>query len=154
MIFFTVGTQLPFERLVDYMEKWSICNPNVKIVGQICDEKKTDNFISKAFMSPDEYMECFTQASVVISHAGMGSIISAIEYEKPIIIVPRFSYLGEHRNDHQIYTAEAFSCKSGIYVANDYDELSCYLNCNELSAPANDISIESSLISYISSEID
>ncbi len=54
----------------------------------------------------------------------MGSILTALELEKPIIIFPRRAALGEHRNEHQLATAKKFSGRTeGVYVAFDEAEL-------------------------------
>ncbi len=63
------------------------------------------------------------QASLIIAHAGMGSIITALEMGKPIIVMPRRSDLNEHRNNHQISTAKKFLEQGTIHVAMDEHEL-------------------------------
>ena len=59
----------------------------------------------------------------MIAHAGMGSIITALELGKQIIIMPRRASLGEHRNDHQVATAKQFAAQGRIEVALDETEL-------------------------------
>ena len=49
----------------------------------------------------------------------MGSILSAGERGKPIVLLPRAGRLGEHRNDHQRDTAARFAGRPGIFVAED-----------------------------------
>ncbi len=63
------------------------------------------------------------EADVVIAHAGMGSIISAAEFGKPMVLLPRRGSLRETRNDHQIATAKWLRSKPGIFVADSEDEL-------------------------------
>ncbi len=53
----------------------------------------------------------------------MGSIITALQYGKPIVIVPRQGKLNETRNDHQLATANRFAAFKGISVAGDEFEL-------------------------------
>jgi UDP-N-acetylglucosamine transferase subunit ALG13 len=53
----------------------------------------------------------------------MGSIISALRYAKPIVVMPRRAAFGEHRNDHQSATVSRFASRAGIYVANDESQL-------------------------------
>ena len=59
----------------------------------------------------------------MISHAGMGSIISARDVQIPIIIFPRLAAMGEHRNDHQLDTVKQFANRPGIYATSDYETL-------------------------------
>lgn len=60
---------------------------------------------------------------VFISHAGMGNILLAEKYNKPIIIMPRRTDLGEHTNDHQLATADALQRSAFIHVVNNAQEL-------------------------------
>ena len=62
-------------------------------------------------------------ASLVVAHAGMGSIITALELGKQIIVMPRRAELGEHRNDHQVASARRFAQQGRIVVALDETEL-------------------------------
>lgn len=57
----------------------------------------------------------------------MGSIISAMSLQKPIIIFPRKASLGEHRNDHQIATAKKMEELNYTYVAYDKEQLKSLL---------------------------
>jgi len=81
------------------------------------------NFEWRTFIPPSTFDELMGKAELIIAHAGMGSIISALQYQKPIVIMPRRAALGEHRNDHQLATALRFSDRSGIFVAQDESEL-------------------------------
>lgn len=42
---------------------------------------------------------------------------------KPIIIFPRIAALGEHRNEHQLATAQKMKELGYVYVANNAEEL-------------------------------
>jgi UDP-N-acetylglucosamine transferase subunit ALG13 len=53
----------------------------------------------------------------------MGSIITALEMGKPLVIMPRRAALGEHRNDHQIATARHLQKHKTVRVAWDENEL-------------------------------
>ena len=117
MIFVTVGTQLPFDRLINAVDTWASRNPDIEIIAQI---GPTDiqpiNMQYSSFLSPDKADEYFVQASLIVSHAGMGSILTALKYRKPILILPRRASLSEHRNDHQMATAKWLCNKPGITV--------------------------------------
>lgn len=60
---------------------------------------------------------------MIIAHAGTGSIITAFQLGKPILIMPQRASLRETRNDHQVATAEQFRRFSSIVVASDEKEL-------------------------------
>ena len=78
---------------------------------------------AKPFVDPAEFRERVESASVVVAHAGMGSIITALELGKPIIVMPRRGDLGEHRNDHQLATARRFAEQGRIIVTFNEREL-------------------------------
>lgn len=65
------------------------------------------------------------EASVVISHAGIGTLLSARRYGRPIIVVPRRSQLREHQNDHQFDICEMLlqEKRGGVSVVYDVDRL-------------------------------
>lgn len=53
----------------------------------------------------------------------MGSILTALEFGKRLVVMPRRSDLGEHRNDHQIATAKYFAMQGRILVAWNREDL-------------------------------
>jgi len=119
MIFVTVGTQLPFDRLISTIDAWAGQNES-SIFAQVGKSKISPNNIEYAqFLTLSEAEDLFRKASVIVSHAGMGSIISALKFKKPIIIFPRLAEKGEHRNNHQFATAKWLENKNGIKVAWD-----------------------------------
>ena len=96
------------------------------------------------FVDPTEFRKRVEAASLVISHAGMGSIITALELGKRIIVMPRRASLGEHRNDHQLATAKRFAEQGRIMVAfteqelvDRLDQLQVYEETDRLSAQAS-----------------
>ncbi len=124
MIFVTVGAQLPFDRLIQTVDTWAEANQFTDIFAQTCQGDYKPRWLqTAAFLSPAEFQNKFQMAELVIGHAGMGTIISAMEYGKPLIVMPRHASLGEHRNDHQIDTAKRFASGKGIYVAYNEKEL-------------------------------
>lgn len=124
MIFVTVGTQLPFDRLVKDVDKWAEQHPGVEAFAQIGHSgyrPKYMQYVEK--LSPSQYAEEFERASVVVSHVGMGTIIKGLECVKPLVLMPRLANRGEIRSDHQLGTAEKFRSSSLIDIVTSYDEL-------------------------------
>ena len=70
-----------------------------------------------------EPREEVAQCDIFISHAGMGNVLLAAEYDKPIIVMPRKADLQEHINNHQLGTVEGLNNHESIYVVNDDVEL-------------------------------
>jgi UDP-N-acetylglucosamine transferase subunit ALG13 len=71
------------------------------------------------FTSEEEIHELYRTASVVVAHAGAGTILTALSYEKPIVILPRREEYGEHNDDHQWELASALDDRPGVYVVED-----------------------------------
>lgn len=129
MIFVTVGTQLPFDRLVLAVDAWASMHPDVEVVAQTGPaENLPQNIMHTPFLPPDQAEANFLKASLIVSHAGMGSILTALRYKKPILIMPRRADLNEHRNDHQVATAKRFCEKPGVTVAWHESEIAALLD--------------------------
>lgn len=75
------------------------------------------------FTSWERINELNRQAECVISHAGAGCILTALQYGTPFIAVPRLKELGEHNNNHQLEIAKKLESDGKILVANDKQEL-------------------------------
>ena len=58
----------------------------------------------------------------------MGSILSACEMGKPIVLMPRRAAYGEHRNDHQLDTALEMAAVANVTVAHTETELAAALD--------------------------
>jgi UDP-N-acetylglucosamine transferase subunit ALG13 len=124
MIFVTVGTELPFDRLVRAVDDWARETGRTDVFAQIGHTSWRPSFIRAVeFLEPAEFNRCFTQASAIIAHAGMGTILSALRFEKPILVMPRRAGLGEQRNDHQLATARQLLALGKINVAFDERDL-------------------------------
>lgn len=120
LILLSVGTQLPFDRLVRTVDDWAAAAGRTDVVAQIGPSSYPPRALKAfPFLAPEAFRELQLNATIMISHAGMGSILTALEYGKPIIIMPRDHLRGEHRNGHQLATAERFKAVPGIYVASD-----------------------------------
>ncbi|MDU8942110.1 glycosyltransferase [Ovoidimarina sediminis] len=137
MIFVTTGTQLPFPRLIAEMDRLAF-ELEETVVAQVGpDDAERPNLDLRGRMSPEEFEATFKAARLVVAHAGVGSVLSARRYGKPLILVPRRFSLGEHRNDHQFATAQALDGREGIYVAWEVDEIGALVRRTELR-PAED----------------
>ncbi|HET6249637.1 MAG TPA: glycosyltransferase [Tepidisphaeraceae bacterium] len=124
MIFVTVGTQLPFDRLVKTVDEWASVRPYADAFAQIGPAKYRPKSMPFAeFLDADECRKKTEQADVVVAHAGMGSILTALELGRPVLVMPRLAALGEHRNDHQLATAKKLLAQGRIFVAFDETEL-------------------------------
>ena len=124
MIFVTVGAQMPFDRLIEAVDQWAEKNRNIYVYAQIGDTQyEPRNIRWSKFVNPDQLRTLVQTADVVVSHAGMGTILTALQSGKPILVMPRRGTLRETRNDHQVATAKQLGSLDLVSVAWDEDEL-------------------------------
>ena len=123
MIFATIGTQAPFDRFVKMLDELCEGVKEEVVVQTIGSTYEPKNMKMVDFLPPDTFNEYFSKARLIIAHAGMGTILSALRQDKPIIIVPRLASLGEHRNDHQMATAMRLDELGLVHVAYDKKQL-------------------------------
>jgi len=124
VIFVTVGTQAPFDRLVDTVDRWAGAHPDRPVFAQIGPAATRPRHIgAQDFVSPAECRRRIRDAELVVAHAGMGTILSALELGTPLLVVPRRAELGEQRNDHQLATAHWLAESGSVSVAFDELEL-------------------------------
>lgn len=119
MIFVTVGTQLPFERLVGAVDAWAAtCTPRPNVLAQV-GGGRTDYPYLRCVRSLDgkSYAEAISSARLMLAHAGTGSILTALDSGVPVILMPRDHRLGEHRDDHQFQTARQLERMGLLKVA-------------------------------------
>lgn len=126
MIFLTVGSHEPFDRLVRAVDDW--CQDRKEkpqILGQITARAgyQPKSFAAVDNLSPADFEAEFGRAKLVVSHAGMGTILTALSLSKPIIVMPRRGHLGETRNDHQYATVVHLPQRAGLWIARDETEL-------------------------------
>ena len=141
MIFVTVGSELPFDRLVRVVDQWAGETGRKDVFAQIAETTWRPQHIPfKQFLEPAEFAERLTSASVIVSHAGMGTILSALRYEKPILVMPRRTAFREVRNEHQLATSQRLSEMGRIAVALDEVELRARLDRIDELKPKEKIS--------------
>jgi len=134
-IFVTVGAQMPFDRLTRTLDEWAgrnRQNPQNQQSGKVgCEvfaqigptDFEPRHMEFTRFLEPREFQARVEGADVLVAHAGMGSIITALQAGKPILVMPRRGELQETRNDHQIATAERFDKLGRVAVAFDEEAL-------------------------------
>lgn len=125
MIFLTIGTLEPFDRLVRMVDELAGagCIPG-EVFAQIGPSAYKPRHIRwVSVLDKNEFDRLFEEAEFVISHAGMGSILTALSRQKPMIVVPRLKDYGEHVNDHQLDTARKFEELGMVLTAGTKEEL-------------------------------
>ncbi|QTF91290.1 glycosyltransferase [Halomonas sp. BM-2019] len=125
-ILFAAGTQFPFPRLDEVVLGVARKRPAWPLVYQAGPGASLQRFVSlpnlqaRPLFEAEHYRQLFAEAELVVTHAGMGNILACLEQGKPFLMMPRLARLGEHRNDHQVDTAEAIT---GIYGVPCHDQV-------------------------------
>jgi UDP-N-acetylglucosamine transferase subunit ALG13 len=124
MIFVTTGTSLPFDRLVRAVDEIAPSFPEEIFLAQVGDgDYLPTNMEWVRNLKADAYAERVAACRLIVAHAGMGSLITAMEASKPIVILPRRLRFDEINTDHQIATAKHWVGRRGVYVAMEDSDL-------------------------------
>lgn len=125
MIFLTVGSSLPFDRLVELVDRavgdGLVGEPVFAQIG--AGRYRPQHFEFVDFLSRNDYEARFREASAVVSHAGIGTIAAALKDRKPIIVMPRKKEHGELVDNHQTLTAQKFAALNHVLAFSDREEL-------------------------------
>jgi UDP-N-acetylglucosamine transferase subunit ALG13 len=129
VIFLTVGTHTSgFNRLVDAIDVWAAGHdePVVAQIGSSTSEPAHCRWFR--FASPAEIGRLIDEARVVVSHAGAGSLLGAIQSGRPVIAVPRRAKHGEVADDHQLELCDALRDAGLVQSALDLADLGAMLD--------------------------
>lgn len=138
MIFVTLGTQdKEFPRLLKCIET------NIRkgiIKDKVIVQAGSTNFKSSAmkikdFMDRDEFKKYLTEADLIITHGGVGTILEALKNNKKVIGCARLEKYKEHVNDHQVQLLERFDEDGYIIYAKDLDDFAKYYKKAEKFKP-------------------
>lgn len=127
MIFVTVGTQeFSFDRLVSKIDGIA---RNDEMKEDICIQYGKSYYVpmycklAQPFFSADEMGKLVDESDLVVTHGGVGTIISSLEKGKKVLVVPRLSKYHEHVDDNQLEIAEAFEKRELLSVCTDMSQL-------------------------------
>lgn len=126
MIFVTTGThEDPFDRLVravDQLKRHRLIQQEVFIQTGYS-TYQPDSCLYRDFIPFGEMMRYMTQAEMVITHGGTGSIMLVLYHHKIPIVVPRQRKYHEHIDDHQVLFCQTMVSKGKILAAYETDQL-------------------------------
>lgn len=124
MIFVTVGTHhQSFARLVNSMDTIAHDTKEHVIMQRGLTKAVPQYAQSFEFQPREELLHRYEAARVIVTHAGIGSIIDALKAAKPLIVVPRLKKFGEHNTDHQLELARAVERRGWGRVVIEIEEL-------------------------------
>lgn len=157
MILVTLGTQdKPFTRLLDAIQR-EIDNGNIKdrvVVQAGCTKYDTKDMELFDLIPLEDFDKLMGECDLLITHGGVGSIITGLKKDKKVIAVPRLAKYGEHINDHQKQIIEKFSEAGNIIGVSDLDDLGKYLKMVKKFKPKKYKSNTNNMIKLVEKLID
>ena len=157
MILVIVGTaSRPFDRLLDEMERVSTSLDEVVVVQSGASAKKYQNMVCQQYFSEKEMMDNYDNASLIICHAGVGTIKNGLTRNIPLVLVPRKADLGEVDTDHQMMIARKVESMGRGVIVEDISDLHSAIDCaRHLMFPPYEENTElCEFLSELLSEID
>ncbi len=157
MILVTLGTQdKNFVRLLEKIDQL-INNGLIKdkvIVQAGFTKYNSENMEIFDLIAQDEFNDLMDKADIIITHGGVGNIISALEKNKKVIAVPRLAKYGEHINDHQTQIIAKFNALGYIIGLQDVDELDDAVKQIKKFKPKKFVHDNSKMLNLVSKLID
>jgi len=124
LILVTTGGQSPFDRLVRAVDGWAEANARSDFFAQIgAGEYEPHAMPWTRFLPADEFRRRAAESELVVSHAGMGTILTCLELGVRLLVMPRRASLRETRNEHQLATVRHLKQKNLVAVADDEESL-------------------------------
>ena len=128
LIFVTLGTQkFQMNRLMKAVDELAQEMDEEIIIQSGNSTYKPEHCTAQAFMSSEEYKNKIESCSLLITHAGVGTIITGLNAHKPVIVVPRLASMNEHVDDHQTEIAEAMEKQGYVLRCDDVSRLKEYV---------------------------
>lgn len=154
VIFVTVGTHnTGFNRLVKAADAYAATTLEKVII-----QKGSSSYVPQHadyfdFAPSSKIAEISNQASIIITHAGAGSVLTSLASQAITVVVPRMKKWGEVVDDHQFELAEAIQDSGQGYMLSDVDDLATLLRTIPMSKPTVNTG-EAALVSYLKGKME
>ena len=126
-IVFQIGQTKLSEEEKNKIEKLNEKTNEEKVSEKINKEKiknkEEKNITVFNMLKPEDMKKYIINSSIVITHAGVGTIMECIEHNKDIIVLPRKEENGEHVNNHQEEIAFEMEKKGLLYKVDTYEKM-------------------------------
>ena len=157
MIFVTLGTNdNSFERLLKAIDK-EIEKGTIKdkvIVQAGCTKYESKNMEIFDLIPREEFDRLISECDLLITHGGVGSILTGVNNGKKVIAVPRLAKYKEHGNDHQLQIVDNFSERKYILAVKDLNKLGKTIEKAKTFKPQKFVSNTNNIINMIEDYID
>ncbi len=154
MILVAVGaSQFPFDRLLRAVDELPRAEPLVVQHGPSAIRPADARCLQ--FVPLHNLAELVREARVVVTHAGVGSILLALSNGKRPFVVPRRRAFGETVDDHQLESARRFAQAGLVHLVEDPRQLGAAMTASgedadaELAAPDGELQLVQELRAYL-----
>lgn len=158
LILITLGTQdKPFYRLLEAVQKQldnKVINEEVIVQAGCSSDFKSKDMKIFDLIPMDEFDKMIEKCDILITHGGVGSIITGLKNNKKVIAAARLEKYKEHVNDHQLQIIENFSNSGYILPLDNFDDLDKVLNKIKKFKPKKYKSNTSNFIKLLRNEIN
>lgn len=126
MIFVVCGTQkFPLNRLLEAVDG---AVENGVIEEEVVVQAGSSDYPLRhcrklGYIDKDEFDDYIARCSLLITHSGIGTILTGKNYHKPIIVFPRSRKYGEHVDDHQWQIAQEFAKRKMVLLCRDQESM-------------------------------
>ncbi len=127
MIFVTIGTSEPFDRLLDAIP----VGPERLVVQAGRSRVRPEGAEIVDFIAFDEVDRLMREARVIVMHAGVGSVLTAVRNGKCPLVVPRLAGHGEAVDDHQVEFARRLDGLGFVRLIEDPRDLASAISAVE-----------------------
>ena len=127
MILVTLGTQdKKFTRLLEEIDKLiqeKVIKDKVIVQAGYSSDYQSSNMEIFDLIDKEEFDKLISECDYLITHGGVGAILTGLKYHKKIIAVPRLKKYKEHVNDHQLQIINNFQEEGYIIGSLDVKDL-------------------------------
>ena len=102
----------------------------------------------------EKFDDLIEECSLLITHGGVGSILTGVTKGKKVIAAARLSKYGEHVNDHQTQIVERFAKEKYILELKDFSKLGKMIEKSKSFKPKKFVSNTQNLIEHLEDYID
>ena len=155
MILVTLGTQdKEFKRLLVQIDNL-ITEEFIKdevVVQAGMTKYESNNMKIFDFIPKEEFDKLIKKCDILITHGGVGSILSGLNNNKKVIAVPRLMKYKEHQSNHQIEIVNLFA-KQGYIIGSDVDDLKDALDKIKSFKPKKYVNDNSLMLKIVSDNL-
>jgi UDP-N-acetylglucosamine transferase subunit ALG13 len=145
MIFATTGTCEPFDRMLQALDPLEL--DEELVVQHGISPVRPRGALCVAFLAYPDLVAYVRSARVVVTHGGVGSILTALANGKRPVVVPRLAGRGEAVDDHQVELARKLAGTGVIELVEDADQLAAALG--KPREPARTVAADTRLVSEL-----